>query len=175
MARFDIRYATERNFTGEIIYPEAAAWTRVRVAESLLKIEDSLRTHGLGLIIYDAYRPYSATVKFYEVYRDTNYVASPYSGSRHNRGCAIDLSLYDLQSGRALRMPTEYDDFTPAAHQTTRSTDSIAEYNKIFLRRIMTHYGFEVYPYEWWHFDYAGWEKYEIMDLSFSQFSELSK
>ncbi|WP_170266315.1 M15 family metallopeptidase [Phaeocystidibacter luteus] len=174
LARFDIRYATANNFTSEIIYPEAAAWTRIDVAKSLSQIEDSLAKHGLGLIIFDAYRPYAATVKFYQVYKDTNYVASPYSGSRHNRGCAIDLSLYDLKTGRELQMPTKYDDFSSAAHQTTESPDSTAQYNKVFLRKVMTEFGFEVYNYEWWHFDYSGWDQYEIMDLSFAQLKSSS-
>lgn len=170
-AVFDIRYATANNFTGEIIYEEAGAWAREIVAIRLKRVEDSLKKAGLGLVVFDAYRPYSATVKFYEVYGDTNYVASPYSGSRHNRGCAVDISLYDLNTGEYLVMPTEYDDFTERAHQST-IVDSLSQYNKEYLRGVMTHYGFEAYPFEWWHFDFYLWKHFAILDLTFGELRE---
>lgn len=174
-ALFDIRYATDNNFTGEVIYPSAEAWARRPVAEALKQVEDSLLSLGFGLVIYDAYRPYAATVKFYEVYGDTNYVASPYSGSRHNRGCAIDLGLYDRETGELLKMPTEYDNFTEEAHQATVSQDRDAEANKIMLREIMVYHGFDVYPYEWWHYDYQNWKDFPLMNLSFNQLSSESR
>ena len=98
----DIRYATTNNFTGEKIYNLARAYARRPVAEALKKVQAELKTQGLGIKIFDAYRPYKATVKFYEVYKDTTYVASPYKGSRHNRGCALDLTLIDLKTGKEL-------------------------------------------------------------------------
>src|SRR6187549_2322116 len=100
----DIRYATVNNFTGERIYNLARAYARRPVAESLRKIQADLRPQGLGIKIFDAYRPYKATVKFYEVYHDTTYVASPYRGSRHNRGCALDLTIVKLSNGEELTM-----------------------------------------------------------------------
>ena len=102
----DIRYATTNNFTGEVIYDIAKAYARKPVAEALLRVQKDLSQQGLGIKIFDAYRPYRATVKFYEVYRDTTYVASPYRGSRHNRGCAIDMTLIDTSTGQELKMPT---------------------------------------------------------------------
>ncbi|WP_223279449.1 M15 family metallopeptidase [Phaeocystidibacter marisrubri] len=169
----DIRYATANNFTESIIYTEGpGAFVRLPVAHQLVEIEDSLEKHGLGIVVFDAYRPYSATVKFYEVYGDTNYVASPYSGSRHNRGCAVDLSLYKLADGRYLNMPTDYDDFSIAAHPSTPLEDSLVSANRDLLIQVMEHYGFTVYPSEWWHFDYTGWEEYKIMDLSFPSIRE---
>lgn len=172
-ARFDIRYATSNNFTGEVIYPEARAFARIKVAEALKAAEDSVNRAGLGFYLFDAYRPYTATVKFYEVYKDTTYVASPYSGSRHNRGCAVDLTLYDLNSGTPLHMPTSYDDFTERAHPAVFPDDSLAMRNRDYLINVMDHFGFDVYPYEWWHFDFRGWEHYPLMDLNFSQLDSL--
>lgn len=167
----DIRYATENNFTGEVVYPSAKCFARRSVAEALKNVEDSLASLELGLILFDAYRPYGATVRFYEIYKDTNYVASPYSGSRHNRGCAVDIGLYSLESGDPLPMPTAYDDFTEEAHQATVSLNREAESNKIILREVMESFGFESYPYEWWHFDFKGWKAYPIMDVSFEELS----
>src|SRR5690606_41136069 len=103
----------------ERVYEEAKAYARRPVAEALRRVQEKLKSRGLGLKIYDAYRPYRATVRFYEIYGDTTYVASPYRGSRHNRGCAIDLTLIDLGTGKELRMPTGYDDFSRAAWPST--------------------------------------------------------
>lgn len=120
----DIRYATANNFTKEIIYKQAKAYARKPVAESLKKAQESFAAYGVGIKVFDAYRPYSATVKFYEVYKDTTYVASPYKGSRHNRGCAIDMTLVDLKTGMDLKMPTEYDSFKKEAWPSTIIKDA---------------------------------------------------
>lgn len=170
--QLDIRYATPNNFTGKVIYPFPACYALRPVAEALKQVEDSLYSLGLGILLHDGYRPYGATVLFYEIYRDTNYVASPYSGSRHNRGCAIDLSLYDLETGDEILMPTPYDDFTEDAHQSTVSQNRQAEENKIVLREIMNAFGFDAYPYEWWHFDYRGWEDCPILDVAFEELAK---
>lgn len=165
----DIRYATTNNFTGVQIYEEAGAFARVPVAEALRSVQDSLFELGLGLKIFDAYRPYSATVKFYEVYPDSTFVADPKKGSRHNRGCAVDLTLVDLRSGLALEMPTPYDDFTEKAHFEYKEVTSEAAANRELLHNVMTHFGFEQYPAEWWHFDYKDWRNYTLTDLSFDE------
>jgi D-alanyl-D-alanine dipeptidase len=123
----DIRYATTNNFTGEKIYDIPKAYARKPVADALKRVQQDLSANGLGLKIFDGYRPYRATVKFYEVYRDTTYVASPYRGSRHNRGCAIDLTLIDLKTGEELKMPTGYDAFTRDAWPTTPVKDPTGE------------------------------------------------
>ncbi|KAA3652913.1 MAG: D-alanyl-D-alanine dipeptidase [Bacteroidetes bacterium] len=164
---FDIRYATKNNFTGSVVYPQIGAFARAEVAKALKAISQEINKNGLALLIYDAYRPYDATVKFYELYKDTNYVASPYSGSRHNRGCAIDLTLIDLISKKPLNMPTPYDDFTEQAHPTYEDLPENAKNNRDFLINIMDKHGFDVYKNEWWHFDFRGWEQYPIMNLSF--------
>lgn len=164
----DIRYATSNNFTGEVIYESAKAFARKPVAEALLQVQDSLIKHRLGLKVYDAYRPYAATLRFYEVYPDTNFVASPRTGSRHNRGCAIDLTLINLVSGEEIPMPTEFDSFTEMAHPDYADLPDTVLANRAFLFSIMEHFGFTHYPTEWWHFDYTGWEGYSLMDITFS-------
>lgn len=165
----DIRYATTNNFTGEQIYNEAKAYARRPVADALKKIQADLKKRGLGLKIYDAYRPYRATVKFYEVYRDTTYVASPYSGSRHNRGCAVDLTVVDLSTGQELKMPTGYDVFSREAWPSTPVADAGIRKNRQLLIDAMEKYGFKVNASEWWHFDFKGWKHFEVLDIDFGE------
>jgi zinc D-Ala-D-Ala dipeptidase len=165
----DIRYATTNNFTAEKIYTLAKAYARKPVAEALKKIQADLKSQGLGIKIFDAYRPYKATVKFYEVYGDTTYVASPYKGSRHNRGCALDLTLIDLKTGRELKMPTGYDSFSKDAWPTTPVKDPEARKNRTLLISAMEKHGFRVNSSEWWHFDFIGWKKFEVLDIDFEE------
>ena len=165
----DIRYATTNNFTGEKIYNLARAYARKPVAEALKKIQAELKKQGLGIKIYDAYRPYKATVKFYEVYHDTTYVASPYRGSRHNRGCALDLTAINLKTGEELKMPTGYDSFQKAAWPTTPVADPEIRNNRTLLINVMEKHGFKVNGSEWWHFDFIGWKNYEVLDIDFEE------
>jgi CubicO group peptidase (beta-lactamase class C family)/D-alanyl-D-alanine dipeptidase len=166
--QLDIRYATNNNFTGVQIYPEPAAYARLSVAKALKKVQDSLITYGYGLKVFDAYRPYDATVQMYEVYPDSTFVASPKRGSRHNRGCAVDLTLVDLRTGEELAMPTPYDDFTEKAHFEYEGVSTEVQKNRQLLHDLMTHFGFDQYPAEWWHYDYREWRDYDLMNLSFS-------
>ncbi len=165
----DIRYATANNFTKEKIYNLAKAYSRKPVAEALKKAQADLNQQGLGIKIFDAYRPYSATVKFYEVYHDTTYVASPYRGSRHNRGCAIDMTLIDLKTGKELPMPTEYDSFRKEAWSTATVSDPVIKKNRDLIISVMSKHGFKVNSSEWWHFDFIGWQKFDVMDISFEE------
>ncbi|MDH4090545.1 MAG: M15 family metallopeptidase [Cyclobacteriaceae bacterium] len=165
----DIRYATTNNFTGERIYNLARAYARKPVAEALQAIQSELNNQGLGIKIFDAYRPYKATVKFYEVYGDTTYVASPYRGSRHNRGCALDLTVIDLQSGEELKMPTGYDSFKREAWPGTPVRNPEILENRTLLISVMQKHGFKVNSSEWWHFDFVGWQKYEVLDIDFEE------
>jgi len=167
--KLDIRYATTNNFTGKIVYNSPKAYVRQPVAEALAIVQKSLNKHGLGLIIFDAYRPYSATVKFYEIYKDTNFVASPWKGSRHNRGAAVDVSLINLETGEELQMPTPFDDFTDVAHPEYKNLPENVLNNREILIDVMQNHGFRVYPYEWWHFDFIGWEAYDLMDIPFEE------
>mgnify|MGYP000990869255 FL=1 len=121
---------------------------------------------GLGLKIYDAYRPLSVQKIFWEIMPDERYVADPKKGSRHNRGMAVDLTLVDKE-GKELSMPTEYDDFTEKAHRDYMNITEEQIINRKILEDVMTNYGFVGLPTEWWHFDYRGWENYEVMDVDF--------
>jgi len=165
----DIRYATTNNFTGKQIYNSPDAFVRKPVAEALAKIQKELNSEGLGLKIFDAYRPYAATVKFYEIYPDTNFVAAPWRGSVHNRGCAVDVTLINLKTGKELKMPTPFDDFTEkASHSFTDMPEQVLQ-NRQTLKDIMTKHGFKIYDAEWWHYSFRDWEKYELMDISFEE------
>lgn len=165
----DIRYATKNNFTGEQIYNIPRAYARRPVAEALKRAQQDFAHHGVGIKIFDAYRPYRATVKFYEVYRDTTYVASPYKGSRHNRGCAVDMTLVNLKTGEELKMPTAFDAFTRDAWPYTSVRDPLVRKNRDLLISIMHKHGFKVNASEWWHFDFIGWEKFEVLDIAFEE------
>ncbi|MBN1199685.1 MAG: M15 family metallopeptidase [Bacteroidales bacterium] len=167
--RLDIRYATFENFTGSIIYPEAKAFARLPVAKALRMIQQELSKRGNGLKIFDAYRPYSATLKFWDIVQDTLFVAAPWKGSRHNRGCAIDVSLIDLTTGEELAMPTPYDDFTPNASPNYQDLPGEIQENRDFLIHLMSKYGFSVLESEWWHFDFKGWDRFELMDIPFGE------
>lgn len=168
----DIRYATTNNFTGEQIYQVARAYARKQVADALKSAQKEFNDKGVGIKIFDAYRPYAATVKFYEVYKDTTFVASPYRGSRHNRGCAIDMTLIDLSTGAELQMPTGYDAFVKEARPTAVVKNEIVRKNRALLIEVMSKYGFRVNSAEWWHFDFKGYSKYSVLDISFEQLEE---
>jgi D-alanyl-D-alanine dipeptidase len=165
----DIRYATTNNFTGEVIYKQARAFARKPVAEALKRAHAEFAKRGWGIKVFDGYRPYAATVKFYEVYRDTTYVASPYRGSRHNRGCAIDMTVIDLKTGKDIPMPTEYDSFKKEAWPSTPVKDPVIRQNRTALIQVMEAQGFKVNSSEWWHFDFQGWKQFSVLDISFEQ------
>ena len=131
--RLDIRYATRNNFTGEVIYTAPKAYAKMPVAQALKRVQDSLSLYHLGLKVFDAYRPYAATLRFYEVYPDTTFVANPRSGSRHNRGCAVDLTLVEFATGKELPMPTGYDDFSPKASPDYTDLPDTVIANRKFL------------------------------------------
>jgi len=164
----DIRYATTNNFTHHVMYSQARAFARLPVVLALQKVEAELKTKGLGLKIYDAYRPYSVTVKFYEVTPDTNFVADPRKGSKHNRGCAIDLSIIDLKTGKELDMPTAFDSFSKKASANYANLPPQQIANRELLKTVMQAHGFKVLPTEWWHYDFTGWQKYPLMNVPFS-------
>jgi len=172
--KLDIRYATSNNFTGEQIYTAPLAFARKPLVESLAHVQNSLKKYGLGLVVFDAYRPYSATVKFYEVYPDTNFVASPWKGSRHNRGAAVDVSLINLETGEEIQMPTGFDDFSDVANPDYKNLPENVIKNRELLIHEMQNQGFQVYPNEWWHFDFIGWEAYSLMDISFEELQKVN-
>ncbi|MDR6942244.1 M15 family metallopeptidase [Mucilaginibacter pocheonensis] len=164
----DIRYATTNNFMHRRMYAQPKAYARLPVVKALQLIEADLQTRGLGLKIYDAYRPYSVTVKFYEMASDTNFVADPRKGSKHNRGCAIDLSLIDLKTDKELDMPTGFDSFSKKAAANYPAITRQQFENRELLKTIMQSHGFTVLNTEWWHYDFNGWANYELLDIPFS-------
>lgn len=163
----DISYATANNFLGEPVYASAKAYLRRPVAEALQKIQKELNQQELGLKIYDAYRPYRTTVYFFEKLRDTVYLAVPWQGSRHNRGCTVDLTLIDLKTGRELPMPTPYDDFTKKAHVNYQNLSAPVKRNRARLIQAMSKHGFRVYSEEWWHYDFRDFKKFALLDIPF--------
>jgi D-alanyl-D-alanine dipeptidase len=167
--RLDIRYATKNNFAKQAVYEEARAFARLPVAKSLKSVQEELKKQGLGLKIFDAYRPYSVTVKFFELASDKSFVANPKDGSRHNRGCAIDLTLINLKTGKDVDMPTSYDSFAPAASSDFRDLPADVIKNRTILRNVMERNGFRVLDNEWWHFDFIGWKNFELMDMNFKE------
>lgn len=169
--KLDIRYATDNNFVGRKVYPEARAFLQKPAAEALLKVHRELKKQGLGLVIFDGYRPWSITKLFWEVTPEDKrkFVADPVKGSKHNRGCAVDLSIYDLKTGQLLEMPSAYDEFTGRASPAYPGGTPQQRANRELLRRLMESRGFTVNPNEWWHFDYKDWEKYAIYDISFEE------
>jgi len=167
----DIRYATANDFLGEPVYHQARAFLQRPAAEALARADAKLHALGYGIAVFDGYRPWSVTKKFWDrtppAKRD--FVADPRKGSRHNRGCAVDLTLYDLATGQEVAMPSGYDDFTDRAHPAyTGGTDEERAHRDL-LRRVMESEGFTVYENEWWHFDYQDWRRYPILDLPFEK------
>jgi zinc D-Ala-D-Ala dipeptidase len=170
----DIRYAGRNNFLGEPVYRTAKAYMNIAAAKALMNVQKYLNERGLGLKIFDAYRPYQVTVLFYEKVRDTVFVASPYRGSRHNRGAAVDLTLIELASGKELDMPTPFDDFSKKAHTNYSELPPTVINNRELLKTVMVKNGFEIYADEWWHYDYKGWRAHPILDLSFEDLELLN-
>jgi D-alanyl-D-alanine dipeptidase len=168
----NIKYATTDNFTHKIVYDTAAMFLSLDAHASLLKVIDFLKAYNVGLIIYDAYRPYRYTVKFWDLIHDDRYVADPQKGSRHNRGCAVDVGLYDLKTGKSLDMPTAYDDFSEKAAANSKDRTKLQSKNVELLQQAMTCNGFQLFATEWWHFDYSGYQQYPIYDFSFQELSK---
>jgi D-alanyl-D-alanine dipeptidase len=171
--RIDLRYATANNFMGRAMYRVNKCFLRREVAERLSKVQVDLEALGFGLKVWDGYRPLSVQKEFWKLLPDERYVASPVKGSRHNRGAAVDVTLVD-RDGKELEMPTEFDNFTEDAGAYAPCSERAAE-NRKLLQRLMKARGFEIFPTEWWHFDATGWEKYEVLDLSFEEIEASAK
>ena len=169
--KLDIRYASTNNFVGKPVYTEARAFLQRPAAEALVKAHRELTTHGYGLLLHDGYRPWAVTKLFWEVTPPAlrEFVADPASGSKHNRGAAIDLSMYDLAFGTAVEMPSTYDESTPRAYAFYPGGTSLQRWHRALLRRVMESEDFTVNPREWWHFDYKDWRNYGIGNVRFNQ------
>jgi zinc D-Ala-D-Ala dipeptidase len=167
--RLDIRYATANNFLGRPVYAQARAFLRPEPAQSLARAHTALRPQGFGLIVFDAYRPLSVTRLFWnELPPDKRrFVANPAKGSNHNRGCAVDVSLYDLATGREAAMPSPYDEMSERASPDYRGGTAESRRLRDLLRTTLEASGFRVNRGEWWHFDHRECPSHDVLDLSF--------
>jgi len=172
--KLDIRYARADNFVGRAVYTEARAFLQKPAAEAVVRVHRKLKKLGLGLMIFDGYRPWTITKLFWEVTPEDKrkFVANPKTGSRHNRGCAVDLSIYDLKTKKLLDMPSDFDEFTERASPDYKGASEIQTKNRDLLRKMMEAEGFIVNRNEWWHFDYKDWQEYTIYDIAFSTFGK---
>ena len=167
----DIRYASANNFLSTPVYTEARAFLQRPAAEALVRVLHRLRPLGYGLLIHDAYRPWYVTKIFWDATPPEGkiFVADPKKGSKHNRGCAVDLTLYDLQTGQAVEMPGLYDEMSPRSFPNFPGGTSLQRWNRDLLRRAMESEGFTVNEDEWWHFDYKDWKQYPILNVEFGK------
>lgn len=169
--KLDIRYATKNNFVGQPVYKEARAFLQKDAAESLKRINASLKPLGYGIMVFDGYRPWDVTKIFYDVTSKENkkFVADPKEGSRHNRGCAVDVTLYDLKTKKEIQMPGAYDEMTERSYfDYTGGTEEQRKMRDLLIEKMQAD-GFTVYKYEWWHFDFKDWQKYSITNVPFSE------
>jgi len=169
--RYDIRYASTDNFMGEVFYTEPRALLQRPAAEATRRAHQTLRANGYGLLIHDAYRPWFVTKMFWDATPQDmkQFVANPASGSRHNRGAAVDLTLYHLATGRTADMVSGYDEFSPRAFPDYPGGTSLQRWHRELLRNAMEREGFTVYEWEWWHFDFDGWRNYRIGNTPFGR------
>lgn len=166
-AVIDLRYTSKNNFTGVRLYPKSTRQTYLRkpAAEALTAVAKELEHINLGIRIWDAYRPYHVTVKFWELIRDERYVANPSKGSGHNRGIAIDLTLYELSTGKEISMPTGFDDFSATAHHGQELKDEEKTRNRELLRSVMEKHGFLKFQTEWWHYSWPDASRFDVLDI----------
>ena len=167
--KLDIRYASRNNFLDSPFYQQPRAFLQKPAAEALVRAHQAAKKQGVGLLIHDAYRPWFVTYMFREAtpLHLRHFVADPAKGSRHNRGCAVDLSLYDLKTGEPFEMVAGYDEFSTRSYPNYPGGTSRQRWYRAFLRDLMEDQGFSVYEFEWWHFDYKDWKQYPIGNQSF--------
>jgi D-alanyl-D-alanine dipeptidase len=168
--KLDIHYASNNNFLGVPLYREARAFMERPAAEAVVRASRKLHEQGFGLLVFDAYRPWFVTKIFWDATpkEDHDYVADPAQGSRHNRGCAVDLTIYDLKTGQPIAMPSSYDEFSERAHPDYAGGTTEERANRELLRKTMEAEGFTVYETEWWHFDFKDWKQYPIVNVAFA-------
>ncbi len=159
--KLDIRYATNNNLVGRPVYTEARAFLQRPAAEALVRVNRELKPLGYGLLVFDGYRPWSVTKIFWDITSKENkkFVADPKEGSKHNRGCAVDISLYDLSTGKEIEMPGAYDEMSERSYPKYTGGSDTQRKMRDLLKAKMEVEGFTVYEYEWWHFDYKDWHQ----------------
>jgi D-alanyl-D-alanine dipeptidase len=165
----DIRYASDRNFLGTPVYTEARAFLQRPAAEALLRVHRALAAEGYGLLIHDAYRPWYVTRIFWDATPADKheFVADPLRGSKHNRGAAVDLSMYELRTGEPVTMPSTYDEFSERAYPSYTGGTADERHRRDLLRTAMEREGFSVASNEWWHFDHKDWKAYGLQNARF--------
>jgi zinc D-Ala-D-Ala dipeptidase len=172
----DLRYNTTNNFTTKKLYTKATAtFMRMPAANALLQVQAILKQKGLGIKIFDAYRPYAATVLMWELIKDERYVANPKNGSNHNRGLAVDLTLINLTTKQEINMGTGFDNFTDTAHHTFTALPQAILDNRKLLKTTMEQYGFKAFDTEWWHYSWPNNANFEVMDINFEEMRKLIK
>ena len=173
----DIRYATRNNFMNAVFYEDARAFLQRPGAEAVARAQRALAPYGYGLLIHDGYRPWYVTKMFWDAtpIHQREFVANPASGSRHNRGAAVDLSLYDLLTGEPIEMPGSYDEFSHRSYSDYPGGTARQRWYRDLLRRVMEAEGFTVNSGEWWHFDYRDWREYGIQNEVFGEIDAASE
>lgn len=165
----DIKYATTQNVFYTQLYKKPAALVRLPVAKALVAVQKDLNSQGYGLKIYDAYRPYSVTCQMFEMLPDTLYMGLPWTGNKHNRGIALDLTLISLKTQKELKMPTPFDALVYSAHPEFMKLPEEVIKNRELLKTVMKKHGFQVDPMEWWHFNYVSVTVFELLDIPFEK------
>ncbi|HET8675256.1 MAG TPA: M15 family metallopeptidase [Blastocatellia bacterium] len=175
--RLDIRYATSNNFLGRPVYDQSRAFLQRPAAEALRRANRALRKQGYGIVIFDGYRPWAVTKLFWDSTPEDKkqFVADPAQGSRHNRGCAVDLSIFDRKTKKIVTMPSGYDEMTERSHINYAGGTPEQRRVRDMLRAAMEAEGFAVYEPEWWHYDYKDWREYPILNISFRQIDKQAK
>jgi D-alanyl-D-alanine dipeptidase len=169
--KLDIRYATTNNFLGSVFYTEERAFLQRPAALAVAHAQQILKQSGYGLLVLDGYRPWYVTKTFWDATPPDKQwlVADPAQGSRHNRGAAVDLTLYELESGRVVDMPSTYDESTSRAYAFYPGGTDLQRWHRALLRRVMEGEGFTLNSHEWWHFDYKDWSRYRIGNVPVAQ------
>ena len=167
--RLDVRYAGKHNEFGRPFYAEARAFLQRPAAEALVRVNRAVKEKGYGLVVFDGYRPWSVTKQFWNLTPADKkvFVANPKNGSRHNRGGAVDLTLFDLSTGREADMGGRYDEMTPRSYVTYDKGPKDALARRELLNEEMGKEGFFPYPWEWWHFDWKDFREYRVLDVPF--------
>ena len=173
--QFDLRYAGINNFMHQKLYlPIKTTYLRKAAADSLSTVQKELNEKGLGLKIFDAYRPYSVTEKLWEPVKDDRYAADPKKGSGHNRGIAVDLTIIRLSNREELDMGTGFDNFSDTAHHTFINLPSAVLQNRLTLKSVMEKYGFKALETEWWHYYLPNTAAYELLDIDFKKLKKIN-
>ena len=172
----DVRYARSDNFLGRPVYNVAAVFLQSEAAVALKNAHSSLKKFNLGLVVFDGYRPWSVTKVFWDSVapEQRKFFADPEKGSAHNRGMAIDLSMFSLDTGKQVEMPSEFDEMSERSYANYDGGTEIARKNRSILKTAMESSGYKGIPYEWWHFNFGHPEKYPILNLSFEELLSLN-